>query len=71
MSDKYAEFAFPRGTNSGCQQQGMTLRDYFAGQAIVGLISQNHRGATRDDLAVEAYRTADAMLAYRSTPPAH
>ena len=40
----------------------MTLRDYFAGQALVGLIPEYEsvRGT-----AVDAYRIADAMLEAR------
>lgn len=51
-------------------QPGMTLRDYFAGQALAGLF--NHSGwATRCDaeqIALRAYHFADAMLAERSKP---
>lgn len=58
---------------------GMTLRDWFAGQAIIGVIANSeavHAGAeptnsamNRPDfpiwLARTAYRVADAMLAER------
>ena len=50
---------------------GMTLRDWFAGQALVGLLasegslqSERH-GVTVDGLANHCYRFADAMLAER------
>ena len=43
---------------------GMTLRDWFAGQFIMGWrhSSVTH---THEHIAAEAYRTADAMLAAR------
>jgi hypothetical protein len=46
----------------------MTLRDYFAGQALAGLWAnprEDYAGTTREDKAVESYRQADAMLAAR------
>ena len=45
-------------------QGGMTLRDYFAGQAIVGLIMRSTYGQTTKP--AEAYAIADAMLAART-----
>lgn len=61
--------AFPITAPNG-GERGMTLRDYFAGQALVGLLGYPTHGdlttpATRDDIAVEAYRQADAMMAVR------
>lgn len=43
---------------------GMTLRDYFAGQALVGRLAD---GTDRDyaSVAEEAYMYADAMLRAR------
>ena len=43
---------------------GMSLRDWFAGHALSGLMSRDIQ-ATRDDIAIECYRVADAMLAAR------
>lgn len=47
----------------------MTLRDYFAGQAVqsvsCGVIAEAHHGTTAQTLAVTAYEIADAMLAAR------
>jgi len=44
--------------------QGMTMRDYFAGQALVGLLSS--RGYhERNIAAMDAYNLADAMLTAR------
>lgn len=51
--------------------RGMTLRDYFAGQALAGfLASWPESGMPRDlhswpQLAVKSYEAADAMLAKR------
>jgi hypothetical protein len=53
-----------------CSNGGMTLRDWFAGQALVGLLA-NERinasdGAYTPKMAAEdAYTTADAMLGAR------
>lgn len=44
---------------------GMTLRDYFAGQAIAGSDFMNCTGWTHLELARNAYSLADAMLAAR------
>lgn len=48
-------------------QEGMTLRDYFAGQALAGNCGfpTGPEGVQASDLAVEAYRIADAMLEAR------
>jgi hypothetical protein len=46
---------------------GMTLRDYFAGQALVGIIAHpNGSGGQWQDAAKHAYLSADAMLAERT-----
>jgi hypothetical protein len=44
---------------------GMTLRDWFAGQALAGLLA--HTGESERNRAVAAYRYADAMLRARDT----
>jgi len=48
---------------------GMSLRDWFAGQALVGLMS-NPAGTNHlyQELCKYAYGTADAMLAERQRP---
>ena len=43
---------------------GMSLRDWFAGQAAAGLC-KTEEGFTWKVLAEDAYRMADAMLAAR------
>ena len=74
----FIEPAFPVSTIDGFTQFGMTLRDYFAGQAVAGLCA-NPGGPYQansmsgwaivncgvSDVAIEAYRVADAMLAER------
>ena len=70
--------AFPRSA-SDCNhsQEGMSLRDWFAGQALMGILaSQQEDGAFeyygKDDgelhenwVPATAYRIADAMIAAR------
>jgi hypothetical protein len=46
------------------EQSGMTLRDYFAGQVLIGL-SIRREGATNENDARNAYALADAMLKAR------
>jgi len=73
--------AFPNGGVSKVSQitgkvlenfqgsQGMSLRDYFAARAMVGILSQASERTwpsdTPEALAQCAYQTADAMLAER------
>lgn len=45
--------------------QGMTLRDWFAGQALVGIYADSDRQWTPKLRAEIAYAAADAMLAER------
>lgn len=66
--------AFPFGQVSeltgqpinGFFASGMTLRDYFAGQALTNLLPALRDDAlTPDEVASDAYRFADAMLVAR------
>lgn len=63
MTDKpQNQNAFP-----GPPNHGMTLRDYFAGQALAGLSGLARvEGMSPEDLASMAYADADAMLKERS-----
>lgn len=75
--------AFPRphsecsATDCISSQEGMTLRDYFAAQALVGAMSgdtlsaltRTFGGSTVSGLARCAYELADAMLAERERKP--
>lgn len=56
-SDSYSEHA---------GSSGMSLRDYFAGQALMGLCTQNNLWNT--SFASDAYYLADAMLKARKEP---
>lgn len=47
---------------------GMSLRDWFAGQALTGLLHTTEAGSAWKAVAIEAYLMADAMLAQRSLP---
>lgn len=65
LTDKQkSEPAFPcPGGHIECYHPtGMTLRDYFAGQALIALLLNHPRIAACE----EAYQYADAMLAERS-----
>jgi len=65
-------YQHPHGATSMSSQEGMTLRDWFAGQAaatILGGITAS--GASTDasaaiDIAKASYILADTMLAERS-----
>ena len=67
MSDN--PMAFPQ---SNQLYGGMTLRDYFAGQALAALVADQLARADEelDILAVSAYEVADALLAARKAPAA-
>jgi hypothetical protein len=56
--------AFPIAIPANCDgyEDGMTLRDYFAGQVLNGLFAGNNTGGPIDALAERAYIYADAML---------
>lgn len=61
-------FAFPGDANSSRDCKGMTLRDYFAGQAISSIPLRSWDHLDGDDMdrirawAKCAYLVADAML---------
>lgn len=50
---------------------GMSLRDYFAGQALAGICGDGIPGSHHSPKATahDAYAYADAMLAARQSPP--
>lgn len=59
--------AFPRDINSGSfiGYEGMSLRDWFAGQALPQIIrTYNYYG--KNVVAKRAYEYADAMIAERN-----
>lgn len=62
--------AFPTPTPD--LEEGMTLRDYYAGQALVGLLSGQYSSAgsstfNLEEVPEESYKIADAMLAARDS----
>jgi len=56
---------FPDGITMSQNQGGMTLRDYFAGQVLVGALADPTCQPSPIELAKIAYAGADAMLAAR------
>lgn len=49
---------------------GLTLRDYFAGQALAGLLANpRSQDVSFPEAAADAWDFADAMLAARNGPP--
>lgn len=71
MSKKDGGPAFPCSQDVRLQDSGMTLRDWFAGQALVGMSSlYTQAGGTSEEIAsanaAVAYLMADAMLAERA-----
>lgn len=45
---------------------GMSLRDWFAGQALAGVLADHTLRGTAKSFAEKAYELADAMLAERA-----
>ena len=69
MSEKIddGDAAFPRtgysaDFGSTLPQAGMSLRDYFAGQALVGILSHGEFDGSEEDYSRWAYAQADAMI---------
>lgn len=66
-------YAFPMGNPEQGGYDGMSLRDWFAGQALPAVIAATSAGqhdlcgtgSVVEQLAQEAYRLADAMLVAR------
>ena len=60
--------AFPRSATHGSDylpsgDPGMTLREYYAGQAMVGLLGEEqHTGLSPSQIADMAVNMADALL---------
>lgn len=66
--------AFPRQDERGPHGEGiregwdgMSLRDWFAGRALTGLLAQTPKADSAALFAREAYVAADAMLAARES----
>jgi hypothetical protein len=67
MSRERADPAFPERCDAGVDRPGMTLRDWFAGQALAGMLAAPGNVAEMDcgERARYAYLNADAMLKAR------
>ena len=57
--------AFPCYDARGFVSEGMSLRDYFAGQALAGMLADSTRQGSLENYTEDAYDIADAMLAER------
>jgi hypothetical protein len=54
----------------GSGYKGMTLRDYFAAQALAGLLSSGVKSkGWEETIAYDSYKIADAMLVRREIKP--
>ena len=81
MTDKHGGFAFPQSNPDVAYSDyiggGMTLRDWFAGQAMQGFLSNpkmlqeimKNGGAYGGWIESSAWGWADAMLAAREVKP--
>ena len=77
MSGPQNPLAFPVATTSHIHSEGMTLRDWFAGQALAGLCANaayldllpKVSPASEKALAEVALSIADATLAARNKEP--
>lgn len=70
MSDQDNPPAFPMGNPEQGGHDGMTLRDWFAGQALAGLLANQQAtpfgmSANSDSFARRAFHISDAMIAAR------
>ena len=65
MNPKDGGGAFPKpACNEGFMQTGMSIRRWFAGQAMVGLLASDPEWEmTFEKVAELSYKAADAMLA--------
>ena len=59
--------AFPVADQGVHGSYGMSLRDYFAGQALAGMNVMSLEGWSNKEIAQQAFSLADAMLAARAT----
>jgi hypothetical protein len=67
MSDNTGGPAFPTPAHN-LQNDGMTLRDYFAAKALTGMMGSRNPNTPRfhpEDDAAYVYAVADAMLKAR------
>jgi hypothetical protein len=58
--------AFPiTGSQRNPERPGMSLRDYFAAQALAGLVSTIETEENARDIGIAAYGIADRMMKAR------
>jgi hypothetical protein len=57
--------AFPLSNEKNYGQDGMDLRDYFAAQALQGLLNEAHSDFNDTAIAELSYSLADAMMKAR------
>ena len=62
MNTKPAAFPW---THNDIICTGMTLRDYFAAKAMLGIISDPDTQMSYEEIATRAYQYADAMMEVR------
>ena len=67
MSIESGGYAYPQSETVGSisHSTGMTLRDYFAGQALAGYLSDPNVGGDPTETARRMYAYADAMIKAR------
>ena len=75
MAAKHPDPAFPHHYDPnapGIFYNGMTLRDWFAGQALIGIMAAEPPNVAyhQEEAAIRAFIIADAMLAERAKEPA-
>ena len=63
MNTKPAAFPW---THNDIICTGMTLRDYFAAKAMLGIISDPDTQMNYEEIATRAYQYADAMIEVRA-----
>jgi hypothetical protein len=66
IDDGGSAFPIPAVPGEHNAYWGMTLRDYFAGQALAGIAARDNNCVLFQASACEAYRFADAMIKARS-----
>lgn len=57
-------YAFPQADPEP-GKRGMSLRDYFAGQALAGFLALHGNQCSHPSIATYSYAYADAMIAER------
>jgi hypothetical protein len=67
--------AFPQSENTLTAAPGMTLRDWFAGQALAGFCANTDiawsKQGVGSHIAQECWKQADAMIAERASHDPH